>query len=413
MGSFQELKIEFISSLVGKTELASKALGVMVPTKGLERSKFDYYVPSTGQFELWRKCCSDDTIEFDILKGLCDEDLSEGQRIKMFCERVKCSLFVPTNIQVRSNKLFLAFDRVKLFEYFLKRFQDSVIMENHINQSITIVNQEQKRQQNTGDMSLIRCQKLCRIIRNVMEQFGAEITDQSRNVIRVGCSDRKYLGPEIPCQVGVVLNAKTKAKEENRFESIYEEIFQNHLRISEERSSANEEILHDNNESITQADIQFQLFGHGSVHTQCTIATDRVQDSDFILYNYVRILHILKAFEDQDHPDLKVNDLDFGLLNSDLEWQIGLQCIFPYEDILWSSIQDWQNGKFGFQKIFHFLKTFSKLFSIYYSRIRILQEPDAKHLLPTMFARISLLMTLQKLLLNAMKLIEIKPIYNM
>ena len=152
------------------------------------------------------------------------------------------------------------------------------------------------------------------------------------------------------------------------------------------------------------------------IASSCTVSPESGLAST-ILYNYARIVHIFRAFEDPDavYPDLTALDqIDFSLLKEREEWELLFDFVLPYEEMLGFLVQDLLLGRgCRIQKVVQHLSGLAMAFSKYYNRVHVLKDPSRPQLFPTMFARIHLLRALRHIFQDAFHLLGVEPLNNM
>ncbi|XP_065170243.1 uncharacterized protein [Atheta coriaria] len=142
-----------------------------------------------------------------------------------------------------------------------------------------------------------------------------------------------------------------------------------------------------------------------------------IKDAAFVIYNGARISSILRRFESEieknTHNKLPtIENIDFSTLRLSEEWDLIYAFLAQFPDVIKKCVCDLPEGKLNFQKLYEFLVHFSTAFSVYYSRIKIITEAK-EHLLPTMHARIYLLKSIERVLQNALKLLNIELVNQM
>lgn len=289
---------------------------------------------------------------------------------------------------------------------------------------VRVNNKELLRTGKSSISSQLRCNLVQRVIKNALSQCGYLLgeDDLSDVKINIGCKDAKYLvegdgarNAEIPVQVGVVVAASKKC-EEHLMENLYDPIFRKYQSIAlgrENQDIAAAEQLR-NIHSATSADIGLQLLSTTISHS-CSISPSSNLSST-ILYNYARVVHIFRAFEDphSEYPDLPaLDETDFSLLKEPEEWELLFNYVLPYKELLSSIVQDLlHNEGCRLPKLVQHLSGMAMAFSKYYNRVHVLKDPRPQ-LLPTMFARIRLLQALKLTFTDAFHILGIEPLNNM
>lgn len=131
----------------------------------------------------------------------------------------------------------------------------------------------------------------------------------------------------------------------------------------------------------------------------------------FLLYNQVRLSCIRRKFEQEVENGVYqrlpgVEDIDFGLLTQNEEWELLLLILqFPY----WLLNCVYPKGKISLHPVLVGLDKICRVFSVYYRRVRVLTEPRPQ-LLPVMYARLYLLQCVENILGTGLSIFDIKPL---
>ncbi|XP_062600522.1 DALR anticodon-binding domain-containing protein 3-like [Saccostrea cucullata] len=180
-------------------------------------------------------------------------------------------------------------------------------------------------------------------------------------------------------------------------------------------------------ENLTMASVKFELLLNVPRNT---VKLDLSEGNEFgggvdnragafVMYNCARLAtlfkHFNKAVDDGVYPPLpSIDSIDFGLLREEDEWSLFFNYIFPYPDLLRSTVadvlpsNDGIYSKLGTHKISNFLIGLSRSLSCYYSHVHVLVE-NRPNLLPTMFARLYLLKALHRVIKDGLYLMGICP----
>ncbi|XP_061187617.1 DALR anticodon-binding domain-containing protein 3-like [Saccostrea echinata] len=180
-------------------------------------------------------------------------------------------------------------------------------------------------------------------------------------------------------------------------------------------------------ENLTMASVKFELLHNVPRNT---VKLDLSEGNEFgggidnragafVMYNCARLAtlfkHFHKAVEEGVYPPLpSIDSIDFGLLREEDEWSLFFNYIFPYPDLLRTTVSDLfpsNDGiyaKLGTHKISNFLIGLSRSLSSYYSHVHVLVE-NRPNLMPTMFARLYLLKAIHYILKDGLHLMGISP----
>ena len=177
--------------------------------------------------------------------------------------------------------------------------------------------------------------------------------------------------------------------------------------IAEQRRNLPDEMAAKNAEYLAEAELKFALLSGSRLDEVKSISGGNFRQSDFVLYNYARIVHILSEFE-AGYPPQGEPEPGFGLhLTRDEEWNILLDFILVYPDVQREVLRSAR-----IDLLFKLLIDFSNLFSVYYRSCRILLEP-LPHLWPQIYARIEFLKVIKCTLDDIFLVIGINPVRNM
>eukprot|EP00088_Acartia_fossae_P030056 TRINITY_DN3099_c0_g1_i8.p1 TRINITY_DN3099_c0_g1~~TRINITY_DN3099_c0_g1_i8.p1 ORF type:complete len:380 (+),score=32.00 TRINITY_DN3099_c0_g1_i8:38-1177(+) len=145
--------------------------------------------------------------------------------------------------------------------------------------------------------------------------------------------------------------------------------------------------------SVPSAQVKLDLTGRSAV---------------FLLYNCARIVQILYSFEesvrDGVYPPINEENIDFGLLDTQEEWELFFVYILPYTDVLQEAVH---MGKL--HKLPLHLIGLSNCLSRYYSRVKILRDP-LPSLVPTLHARIQFIKHIHAIILDGLDVMGLQPL---
>ncbi|XP_076468802.1 DALR anticodon-binding domain-containing protein 3-like [Babylonia areolata] len=174
--------------------------------------------------------------------------------------------------------------------------------------------------------------------------------------------------------------------------------------------------------TLTLASLTFDLLTttcSSQVHVDLSEEEGDNRSGPFVLYNCARLASLLSSFEQQveqgTYPPLPApQHVNFQLLREEEEWTLALLYIHDFPDLVQDTLHHWdtQHGitaHIHTHKVSHFLLNFSKTLSSYYSRYHILGGSEA-HLLPLMYARLSLMKAAHRVLCNGLHLLGLEPL---
>uniref|UniRef100_T1IZ72 DALR anticodon binding domain-containing protein n=1 Tax=Strigamia maritima TaxID=126957 RepID=T1IZ72_STRMM len=141
-----------------------------------------------------------------------------------------------------------------------------------------------------------------------------------------------------------------------------------------------------------------------------------IKSGSFVMYNYARLASIIHKFDDlvQSHqypPMAEINEVQFSLLRREEEWLLIRDYLMYFPYVVNEVICE-IGGHPPVHKFQHFLLSLSHRISTYYSKVRILMDPS-NHLIPLIFARISLLKAVLQIMTNCFLIMDIIPITKM
>ncbi|KAI8745608.1 DALR anticodon-binding domain-containing protein 3 [Biomphalaria glabrata] len=173
---------------------------------------------------------------------------------------------------------------------------------------------------------------------------------------------------------------------------------------------------------LTSTSIKVDLLGndsHNELHLEVA-ESDRPAESrlgSFILYNTARVAALLNQFNEKVskgfYPPLPpVDEVNFALLREEEDWELVFLFIAEFPTIVKQTVEVVfpKDGKYlakiHTHKITKFLESFCKCLSAHYSRYHILSGNE-EHLLPVMYARLYLMRSAHRVLLNCLHLLDI------
>lgn len=182
---------------------------------------------------------------------------------------------------------------------------------------------------------------------------------------------------------------------------------------------------------MTEAVVKFELLSNDPKSTvkaelpassQSDVVTDANLDvrfsGTFVLYNYARLgtlfIHFSQACQQGTYPLLPaVGNVDFSLLQDDLEWDLFFQYGLQYPLIVREAAELKCRGvgirvDSALKKVCMFLTKLSHAFSSYYSRVKVLLPPEP-HLVPLVHARLYLMSAIKHVMHSALTLLQIEP----
>lgn len=273
--------------------------------------------------------------------------------------------------------------------------------------------------ENTNEhVSELRVKILHGIIMNFIN-FDTNMQKDAKEIFLITKSSDNH-DKKILC--GCVVNEKGQKEELLTSTDIYDEYASN-MRMMFEHKYGVRKISEKPNwkqkiDKLGHAAVTFQMIQNTPQKTISLASKHHViKDAAFVIYNGARISSILRRFESEieknTHNKLPtIENIDFSTLRLSEEWDLIYAFLAQFPDVIKKCVCDLPEGKLNFQKLYEFLVHFSTAFSVYYSRIKIITEAK-EHLLPTMHARIYLLKSIERVLQNALKLLNIELVNQM
>lgn len=134
----------------------------------------------------------------------------------------------------------------------------------------------------------------------------------------------------------------------------------------------------------------------------------------FILYNSARIETLISMFNekvDQNYyaPLPPLCDINFASFSEPLEWNM-LKHLLVLPDVIEKSLGDIKSGNFALHLLYKYIVDLTKIFSVFYSKIKILLPTVSRHLMNEVYAKVYLLKAIQKTLNKVLKILDIEPV---
>ncbi|XP_068154685.1 DALR anticodon-binding domain-containing protein 3 [Drosophila tropicalis] len=172
-------------------------------------------------------------------------------------------------------------------------------------------------------------------------------------------------------------------------------------------------------ESLGSAAVVVDLFEvrHASAATVVRNSNGCSKGASFVLYNSARLETLLRNFNAQVkagvYPPLPpLNEIDFSLLEDDLDWQLIYGCLLAFPQVTESTLVQLQKGLCGVHTLVHFISVMAKQFSRYYRNKQVLLQ-GRDQLTPVLHARVYLIKAVREVLNAALAIMGIKPVNYM
>ncbi|XP_017113263.1 DALR anticodon-binding domain-containing protein 3 [Drosophila elegans] len=136
--------------------------------------------------------------------------------------------------------------------------------------------------------------------------------------------------------------------------------------------------------------------------------------ASYILYNSARLETLLRTFAAQVNagvyePLPPLGEIDLSVLADDMDWQLIYGYLLTFPELLESLMDQVQQGQCGVHLLVHFMGNLASAFSRYYRHKKVLvQKRD--QLMPTLYARVYLIMAVRQVLNVALSLLGIEPV---
>lgn len=372
-----QLVIEKLVKLVNKTQ---------------SRDEFD--VTLSLDNATWQKCGGVSDIE------LVDENIASSKLPQQF---------QVTTWKILPNRAFLALNRGIFTKWIFVSFELPKERKNEME----VINVDLEKPDSSSNLTSKRCSMAAQIALNL-----SLFSDTPKSTFKIGSSDEKYLKnneQDLACQIGAVVDPETKKKIVDRtVDQVYHTLFNIQRDILVERTNPDMKTnqFSSNVGHLTQANLTFQLMNTNAT-SSCLLKMEDCKEASFLMYNYTRIIHILRGFKQGLYPPLAdLDSIDWSILAEDEEWTLVFSYVSEYYRLIQSIGTDLAQGKLSIHRLCQFLIGLSNAFSRFYNRLPVLKDPKP-NLLPLIFARIHLVQIVQSVLDHALSIVQLEPISNM
>lgn len=206
--------------------------------------------------------------------------------------------------------------------------------------------------------------------------------------------------------VGPVVDKDSKKKSKCSFLEVYKKFHQ----VADLASKERNQNYHSDRQRIVQvhvlacAELQFQLLAP-NLNQPAILDESAYSNATFVLYNHSRIVQLLhQAFKAIPDSQLKCN-IDFSLLQEEEEWELAFLYLLDYSSIRKYSMSLTSKGEVKSGRLIRFLIALCHCFSRYYNRVHIITT--AEHLWALQCARLELLKLIQRVIEDALTLLDI------
>ena len=399
-----------------------------------QKSDFDITFPSASKIDLWRKCTNKKEPELSF-EGLLkiEQDLDNHKLSDQFSWPI-------INILTKNDAVYLKLDRHFVIKSTVAQICSSGIIDEKCasSKAVCIVNSELQRsagKTSSRQLNQLRANQIWQALTRLLAACNHNIVPQSetQHVIRIGCSDTRHLKQsenDIPLKVGQVkIKNNDKFKECYTLTEVYTVICDKMKAIANERDSRGSNYdIRKQSQIIAAAELQMLLLSRNidrqivlqNIEDEGELATE----ASFILYNYARINQLVQSFEAQKEKYgnlLSIEDTEFSHLTEPEEWDIIINVIIPYIDMI-TTLRDIQINETSFLEtlnrcLTHLCAHISKLsniYSKYYRRVKVLKEGiHGTSAIQTLNARMYFIYTIKIVYEHAFEILGIKPVKYM
>ncbi|EDX01794.2 uncharacterized protein LOC6524846 [Drosophila yakuba] len=134
----------------------------------------------------------------------------------------------------------------------------------------------------------------------------------------------------------------------------------------------------------------------------------------YIMYNLARLETLLRKFSNQVRAGVyaklpPLEEIDLSVLEDDIEWQLIYGYLFTFPELMESLMDQLAKGHCGVHLLLRYIENLAGVFSRFYCLKKILvQKRD--QLMPTLYARIYLIMAVKQVLNKALAVLGIEPV---
>lgn len=401
-----------------------------------EKSDFDFNFPGPSKINIWKKCASIDGKEpsFEGLINL-NQEPSNVDFSKSFIWPISAVRSIDSNI-------FLKLDRTFVCNSIIKQIctQGIVVTSTKDQSKISLVNCEFLRKatpNSIGNLNKLRVSQVCLALQRLLSTCNYNVSkDDAKYNFKVGLSDANHLKKnpnDFPLKVGQVVDKNpNKIKDIYNLTDLYDLIFDKMASIARERDAkCSEYELLWQTKIVASSEIQVLLLSK-NIDRAVTLpnlekqsdAASMPSDASFMLYNYARIVQLLKAFScrKEKYGDiLPIDEVEFTYLLEQEEWNIVFNALIPYQELIreisslqFESAKSQENINKCLSQICLLLIKLSNVYSKYYRRVRVLREgPQSDSVIQVLNARLYLLMAIKTVYDHAFYILDIHPINAM
>ncbi|EDV46997.1 DALR anticodon-binding domain-containing protein 3 [Drosophila erecta] len=134
----------------------------------------------------------------------------------------------------------------------------------------------------------------------------------------------------------------------------------------------------------------------------------------YILYNSARLETLLRTFANQVKAGVyeklpPLEEIDLSVLEDDIDWQLIYGYLFTFPELMASLMDQLAQGHCGIHLLLRYIENLAGVFSRFYRLKKVLvQKRD--QLMPTLYARIYLIMAVRQVLNKALAVLGIEPV---
>jgi len=401
-----QFKLDLLSYLFDQKQVDGPFINLIRKHEKMASSG-DFSFPSLQNDKIWKGAV--DQIKQKDEKDFCAELIQASSSFALEIDRI---LVDPKIVRI-----FLK--RKVAFEAF---FASEQISENVSKCNEAKVINYEKQKTGASSMSVVRCDAVMGVIKRILQIHPLQ-SNTAGALIGVSCSDPKHLldqmmekaGSKIAVKVGPVMTPN-KQKDKSDVVNLLKQVEKEMEEVEKQRESL-PHVAEGSSKLLAAAHVQFQLL-ETNVAQPVVLGSQGDQSKiAFVLYNKARIRQILRVFDEKvgkgTYPALPPRkDIDWGLLAEDDEWSLLFLHLMDFSGLVKSMSCCVAKGELRVHKLAQFLVDLSGSFSRYYSRVRVLREP-LPQLVPTLFARIHLLLAVEEVMEAALAILDIRTVDRM
>jgi len=220
---------------------------------------------------------------------------------------------------------------------------------------------------------------------------------------------------KVAVKVGAVLGKEDKKEDKVDFSNYKSKVHEEIKELDEERCDEHENVEKKERrlETLVEASIRFSFLGSNiSNPVKIILSSSSNPNASFVLYNSARIKKLLDTFDEcvlkGDYPPLPSRDkICYDGLTETGEWELLFNFLLTYSDIIEECV-----STFSIHKLVQFLVSLASTYSRYYNKVKLLKEP-LPHLIPVIHARVKLIEEVNRVFVDALRILNINTLSKM